>query len=36
MIEDKEVEFELTINDNSDPVNGDLQDLFLEYDEENR
>ncbi|MCS6594492.1 transposase [Bacillus cereus] len=36
MIEDKEVEFELTINDNNDPVNGDLQDLFLEYDEENR
>lgn len=36
MIEDKEVEFELTINDNSEPVNGDLQDLFLEYDEENR
>ena len=28
MIEDKEVEFELTINDNSEPVNGDLQDLF--------
>jgi putative transposase len=35
-ISDEDIEFKVTINDNNEPVNGDLQDLFLEYDEENR
>ena len=32
-IEDKELDFQLTINDHGKPINGDLQYLFLEYDE---
>ncbi|WP_205189682.1 transposase [Bacillus sp. Ab-1751] len=35
-IEDKELDFQLTINDHGKPINGDLQYLFLEYDEKNR
>jgi putative transposase len=35
-IGEEEIEFELFINDNSEPVNGELQDIFLKYDEENR
>ncbi|MGX4669926.1 transposase [Cerasibacillus sp. JNUCC 74] len=36
ILEDEEVEFDLTIKGNEKSINGDLQDLFLEYDEENR
>lgn len=35
-IGEEDIEFKVTINDNNEPINGDLQDLFLEYDEENR
>jgi putative transposase len=35
-IKNEDIEFKVTINDNKEPINGDLQDLFLEYDEENR
>lgn len=31
-----EVEFKLTVNNTTEPINGDLQDLFLEYDEATR
>lgn len=35
-IEAEDVEFKLITEDNDKQINGDLQDLFLEYDEENR
>ncbi|ABO65806.1 Conserved hypothetical protein [Geobacillus thermodenitrificans NG80-2] len=35
-IGEEDIEFKVTINNNNEPINGDLQDLFLEYDEENR
>jgi putative transposase len=33
---EEDIEIEMTIKGNNELINGDLQDLFLEYDEENR
>lgn len=33
---EENIEFKVTINDKNEPINGDLQDLFLGFDEENR
>lgn len=35
-IEDEDIEIKVTIKNDSEVISGDLLDLFLEYDEENR
>ncbi|MGF6949071.1 hypothetical protein QF028_001576 [Neobacillus sp. B4I6] len=35
-ISEEDIEIEVMIKGNNEKINGDLQDLFLEYDEENR
>ncbi|OIK15372.1 transposase [Bacillus sp. MUM 116] len=35
-ISDEEIEINMTVEGIDEPLNGELQDLFLEYDEENR
>ncbi|WP_243646888.1 hypothetical protein [Melghiribacillus thermohalophilus] len=35
-IGEEDIDIKVSISDNNKPINGDLQDLFLEYDEEYR